>query len=81
MRYPDGQVVRVGDAVIIDVQYQGTVVGCIEEGSYLTPESKEQWGFLQGGVLIDTSFGGIVHYPDENALASEPVVLASRRQP
>ncbi|TLZ53868.1 MAG: hypothetical protein E6K22_06695 [Gammaproteobacteria bacterium] len=79
MRYSDGQVVCVGDVVTIDQKHQGTVVGCIEEGQYLPPHSKEQWGYLGRGVMIDTSFGGLVYYADEEALESEPVVLAKRQ--
>jgi hypothetical protein len=78
MRYPDGQLIRVGDLVTIDESYSGTVVGCVEDGSYLFPHTAGEWEYLGRGVLIDTSFGGIVHYPDEDALASEPVVLRKR---
>ena len=78
MRYCDGQVVQVGDVVTIDSKHQGTVVGCIEDETYIPPQTKEQWGYLGSGVLIDTSFGGLVRYPDGAALASEPVVLVTR---
>jgi hypothetical protein len=79
MRYPDGQDVRVGDVVTIDQNHHGMVVGCVGDGCYLPPQTKEQWGHLGKGILIDTNFGGLVHYPDEAALASEPVVLVKRQ--
>jgi hypothetical protein len=79
VRYHDGQPIHVGDVVTIDVRHQGTVVGCIEDGIYLHPHSKEQWTYLREGVLIDTSFGGLVHYPDEAALESDQVELLRRR--
>jgi len=79
MRYHDGQPVHVGDVVTIDVRHQGTVVGCIEEGIYLHPHSKEQWTHLREGVLIDTSFGGLVHYSDQAALEEDQVALLRRQ--
>lgn len=79
MLYRDGQAIHVGDVVRIDVRHQGTVVGCIEDGVYLQPHTKEQWTHLHQGVLIDTSFGGVVHYPDETALESDQVELVKRR--
>jgi hypothetical protein len=68
MRYHDGQPIHVGDAVTIDVRHHGMVVACIEDGIYLHPDTKEEWTHLREGVLIDTSFCGIVHYPDQDAL-------------
>jgi len=79
MRYHDGQPIHVGDVVTIDVRHEGTVVACIEDGIYLHPHTKEQWTHLSKGVLIDTSFGGLVHYPDQDALASNQVELVRRR--
>ncbi len=80
MVYRDGQRMCLGDVVTIDRTHHGTVVACIEDGIYLPPHSKEQWGYLGRGVMIDTSFGGLVHYPDQKSLDTESVVLV-RRQP
>lgn len=78
MRYHDGQAIHVGDVVKIDLWHQGTVVGCIEDGIYLQPHSREQWTHLKDGVLIDTSYCGLKHYADEAALESESVALLRR---
>jgi len=75
MRYRDGQPVRVGDVVSIDLRHQGTVVACIEDGTYLHPLNKEQWTHLRQGVLIETSISGLVHYPDQAALEAAQVEL------
>ena len=80
MHYRDGQRICVGDIVAIGRSHTGTVVGCIEEALYLPPHTAEQWGYLDHGVLIDTSFGGVVHYPDQNSLASETMMLVKRQQ-
>jgi len=79
MRYHDGQPIHVGDVVTIDVRHEGTVVACIDDGVFLHPDTKEQWTHLHDGVLIDTSFGGVVHYADEAALEADHVRLAQRQ--
>jgi hypothetical protein len=78
MRYHDGQAIHVGDVVKIDLWHEGTVVGCIEDGIYLQPHTREQWTHLENGVLIDSSSCGLMHYPDEAALASDSVALLKR---
>ena len=79
MRYHSGQPIHVGDAVTIDVRHEGTVVACIEDGIFLHPDEKEQWTHLHDGVLIETSFGGVVHYADEAELEADHVRLAQRQ--
>ena len=79
MRYHDGKSIHVGDVVRIDILHQGTVVACIEDGIYIEPHTKEQWTHLEQGVLIDTSFGGLIHYSDEAALKFDQVELLRRQ--
>jgi hypothetical protein len=78
MRYHDGQAIHVGDVVKIDLWHEGTVVGCIEDGIYLQPHTREQWTHLENGVLIDSSSCGLRHYADEAALAGDSVALLKR---
>ena len=78
MRYRDGQEISVGDVVAIGTKYQGTVVGCIESRSYAPPHTPAQWDYLATGILVDTDFGGIVHYPDAGSIESEGIVLVRR---
>jgi hypothetical protein len=80
MRYHDGQPIHVGDVVTIDVRHEGLVVACIEDGIFLHPQTKEQWTHLHDGVLIDTSFGGLIHYRDPDQLKDDQVELLRRRQ-
>jgi len=54
------------------------VVACVAEGLYLPPHSAEQWGYLQTGAMIDTDFGGLVHYPAESDLTDDGVELMQR---
>lgn len=79
MRYRTGQDVRVGDVVSIDTQYAGVVVWCEEtDAADLGPEDQD-WSYLGAGVMINTDFGGLVHYPDEATLADDDVELVRRR--
>lgn len=67
MNYSDGTEARVGDIVSIDDQYWGTVVACIDRGEYANEYPAAQWSSLGKGILVDTDFGGLVHYLDEHA--------------
>jgi hypothetical protein len=78
MRYRDGQPIQLGDVVRIDLRHEGTVVGCIDDGIYLHPHTKEQWTHLHDGVLIDSSPGGLVHYPDQATFDAEEIELLIR---
>jgi hypothetical protein len=78
VRYASGQAILPGDVVKIDSRHEGIVVGNIESLAYLPPHNHEQWGYLRSGVVIDTSFGGLVHYPDDVTWESEQVVLVRR---
>jgi hypothetical protein len=63
MRYRDGNLAKIGDVLRIDDHHSGVVVGCMDDGAFLP--GFEQWGYLQHGVMVDTSFGGLVHYTEE----------------
>ncbi|MDI9237907.1 hypothetical protein QLQ15_03175 [Lysobacter sp. LF1] len=77
MRYASGEVPRLGDRVAIDARYRGTVVACI--GRDHPPEyPAAEWAYLERGLLIDTDFAGLVHYPDPE---HEPITLIARATP
>lgn len=77
MRYADGNEARIGDVIAIDDQYRGVVVACIDRGEYTDAHPAAQWSSLGKGILVDTDFGGLVHYPDEK---NEHMVLVRRGQ-
>jgi hypothetical protein len=60
MRYSDGNEVKAGDVVQIDTTYSGTVIACMETNDYLPGE--EDWAYLKEGIMVNTDFGGLVHY-------------------
>ena len=79
MRYRNAQeTMRVGDAVSIG-SGKGVVVACIDTAEYSAAHPREQWSYLRGGVMIDTDFGGLVHYPDQSAVDEAGIVLVTRK--
>ena len=75
MNYTDGQEAMLGDEVLIDGQRTGIVVACIDSGQYSTQYSENDWAFLMEGALIDTDFGGLIHYKNT---ANEIILLVKR---
>ncbi|MGH2548538.1 MAG: hypothetical protein ACREPX_02570 [Rhodanobacteraceae bacterium] len=73
MRYDDGQLIEPGDIVQIDGCYRGLVVASMDTQSYLV--GQEGWAYLGSGIMVDTDFGGMVHYTSE---ASDELVLIER---
>jgi len=73
MKYMDGQQVKV----LIGGLYRGLVVADMDGDGYSADHLKEQWGYLQSGVMIDTDFGGLIHYK-QNSLESEQIALVGR---
>lgn len=72
MKYSDGQLVLAGDVVEIAAKYRGIVIAAIDDKSYMP--GGEDWEYLGTGALIDTDFGGLVHYPGDD----EELVLVHR---
>lgn len=79
MKYPDVRDMRVGDRVTIGPSATGVIVACIDTDEYSTEHPREQWGYLGVGVMIDTSFGGLVHYSDQRGVDSEQMTLIARK--
>jgi hypothetical protein len=75
MTYSDGNESAIGDAVLIGGQYRGLVVACIDAGTALP--GHEDWGYLKFGIMVDTDFGGLVHYAD---IEQEDMRLVQRAQ-
>jgi len=74
MRYADGNEARLGDKIAIDEKYRGVVVADIDGGEF-SERYASGWAYLKTGILVDTDFGGLVHYPDAE---SEHMVLLER---
>ncbi len=76
MKCSDGTEMKRGDRVLIAGKYHGVVVADIDGSEYSEQHLKEKWGYLGSGVMIDTDFGGLVHYQQQN-MAGEDIVLES----
>jgi hypothetical protein len=77
MKYKNGEQVKLRDKVLIDGKYHGEVVANMDGPEYSEEEPEEKWGYLGSGVMINTDFGGLVHYQQES-LESEEIELLSR---
>ena len=76
MEYPDGSKIRLGDQVTISGKYKGLVVADIDGNEYSSSCPKEQWSYLNSGIVMDTDFGGLVPY-QANGLSGEEIVFSS----
>jgi len=68
VKYCDGQEVKVGDTVALGEDRNGKVVASIDADAYSPVCTREQWSYLQRGVLIDFPRWGLIHYeePEED---------------
>lgn len=79
MKYGYSNLMRVGDVVSIGANGKGIVVVCIDSDEYSPQHPRDQLGYLGRGVMIDTGFGGLVHYPDQTSVDREHIELLSRK--
>jgi len=62
MHYSDGEEARLGDTVSIAGMHWGRVVACLDRLEYSSAYPADEWAYLATGILVDTGFGGLVHY-------------------
>lgn len=74
MNYENGEKVCMWDRVKLGGEDKGIVVFSVDDDQYNSLFPKTQWSYLQRGVMIDTTFGGLVHYPEKD----EDLELVSR---
>jgi hypothetical protein len=65
MKFPDGTGIKPGDVIQIDAVYRGRVIASMDTNEYLPGE--DGWAYLKTGIMVDTDFGGLVHYTSETA--------------
>ncbi len=63
MQYNNGMAVEIGDEVQIDKRYKGTVVVDLDAGHTDPKYPLDRWAYLHTGILVDTTYGGLLHYP------------------
>lgn len=70
--YPDGTEARVGDTVrVAHGAHTGVVRHVLESAADL-----DAWGLEEPGVMIDTSYGGLVFYA-QHSLTDDEILLVS----
>ncbi|MGB3622354.1 MAG: hypothetical protein WBA20_13480 [Ketobacter sp.] len=75
MNYSTGQKVKVGDKVKLWDECFGVVVCSIDDAEYCDEYPKDEWEYLQKGVIINTEKKGLIHYSAED----EDLRLVSRK--
>ena len=59
---PDGHLVRLGDHLTLDGNSVGMVVCSIDTNEYTDKYPKEQWNYLERGILVEFPSFGLMHY-------------------
>ena len=83
MKYPDGQEVRLGDRVALGDDQQGIAVCSIDTEEYSDAYPRDQWSYLDTGVLIEFPSYGLIHYKEPEAtlrLVAHPAGHKFRRR-
>ena len=76
MRYPGGQIAKMGDEVSL-TGTTGKVVCSIGNGEYSDVYKEEHWEALQNGALSEFDAFGLIHYEEPEA----GLILVRRREP
>lgn len=75
MNYINGKKILVGDKVRFAEEAYGVVVCSIDDDKYTEEYPKNEWSYLQKGILISSPQAGLIHFPNED----ESVVLIERK--
>ncbi|WP_087016838.1 hypothetical protein [Thaumasiovibrio subtropicus] len=79
MKYTDGRTPQLGDQITIASKHSGTVVANLSLKTYSEHYAEQSWDYLSDGILVETSFAGLVHYTEESLL-TENIILIARKQ-
>lgn len=62
LKYPTGEYVQLGDRVRLGVDSGGQVVCVLDTGEFSSAYPKDEWAYLQKGVLIRFPIHGLIYY-------------------
>jgi len=79
VKYTNGLEVEIGDEVQVDQRYKGTVVANLDAGQFTSAYPLERWAYLRTGLLINTNYGALLHYPPGHK--DELVLLRRHKAP
>lgn len=63
MKYNTGELVELSDHVELSGNMTGVIVVIIEDSKYSKSYPKEEWGYLECGILVLSDQAGLIHYP------------------
>lgn len=66
MNYSTGQQAKIGDKVQLWDDCFGVVVCSIDDAEYCDEYPRDEWEYLQKGIIIKTEKRGLIHYPSED---------------
>jgi len=75
MLYSDDHEAMLGDMVAIAPAHCGVVVACLDRCEYSRDFPEAEWAYLGSGILVETDFAGLIHYPE---LGAEHITLVAR---
>jgi hypothetical protein len=64
VNYSDGTPLKVGDIVGLGEDRNGVVVCSIDDGVYTDKFTKDDWDYLERGVMIEFPMWGLIHYEE-----------------
>lgn len=64
MNYHTGELIELGDSIELNNAMTGVIVGIIDESKFSELYPKEEWDYLEKGILIFTDQAGLIHYPE-----------------
>ncbi|WP_312049234.1 hypothetical protein [Acinetobacter courvalinii] len=64
MNYQTGEMIELGDSIELSGDMTGVVVGIIDDSKFTESYPKEEWDYLEKGILIFLDQAGLIHYPD-----------------
>lgn len=75
MNYHTGELVELGDYIELSSDMTGVVVVIIEDSKYSKLYPKEEWDYLECGILVLSKQAGLIHYSQ----LSENIKLISKK--
>jgi hypothetical protein len=62
-----GKLIRVGHHLKVGGDWAvGIVVCSMDTGEYSTSHPKEEWAYLERGIMVQTDKAGLIHYVDND---------------
>ncbi|ESK54892.1 hypothetical protein [Acinetobacter tjernbergiae] len=64
MNYQTGEMIDLDDYVELSGDMTGIIVIIVEDSKYSKSYPKEEWGYLERGLLILSNQAGLIHIPE-----------------